>query len=280
MRSETVEESGVSGLHRIGQEEAPALIAYLREHGPETIKFVAQLEEEGERIGFWWTDRWPRPKAVLCRGRRSYSLCAEDEKSAAYVLDSIDWSGGVWFSALEYRFLPLVRERGKDVQDNPCFLYRLERARFRPYELPDTGDHPIEPLRREDADLVTLHWTYGDTEDYPLSRILQAPTACIRIGGEPVAWALIHHDGSIGMVYTLQEHRRKGYAKAVVSVLAEKRLLAGRTPYCFIVEGNETSERLFEELGFALQSKLGWVHCAPEKERREPNRPTRDAIHR
>lgn len=270
MRSETVEESGVSGLHRIGREDAPALIAYLRERGPETIKFVAQLEEEGERIGFWWTDRWPRPKAVLCRGRRSYSLCAKDEESAAYLLDSIDWSGDLWFSALEYRFLPLVRERGKNVQDNPCLLYRLERARFRPFQLPGTDDRPVEPLCREDAGLVMTHWIYGDTEDYPLSRILQAPTTCIRVGGEPVAWALIHYDGSIGMVYTLQEHRRKGYAKAVVSVLAEKRLLAGRTPYCFIVEGNEASEGLFEELGFTLQSTLGWVHCAPEKEQRGP----------
>lgn len=239
-------------------------MAYLRRVGPRAIKFVGQLKEEGGQIGHWWTDRWPSPKAVLCRGRGSYSFYAENKQVATYVLDRIDWSVEVWFSALEYQFLPLIQERAKDVQDSPCYLYRLQRKRFCPHQFFETEDCRIESLCPGDASQVTTHWTYGDTEDYPLARIHQAPTACIRAGGEPVSWALTHHDGSIGIVFTLQEHRRKGYAKAAISMLVKKQLLAGRTPYCFIVEGNEASKRLFEELGFVEQSRLCWVHCLPK----------------
>ena len=256
--------SEISNLYRIQESEASVLMAYLRNVGPRTIKLTGQLKEEVGQIGHWWTDRWPNPKAVLCHGRGSYSFFAQDEKAAAYVLDNIDWNVEVSFSGLEYQFLPFVKQRAKDVQDNPCYLYQLQREGFCSHTFLEVEDFRIDSLCREDASQVTTYWTYGDTEDYPLARIHQAPTACIRKGGEPVSWALTHHDGSIGMVFTLQEHRRKGFAKAVISMLVKKQILAGRMPYCFIVEGNEASQRLFEELGFVEQSKVCWVHCLPK----------------
>ena len=134
---------------------------------------------------------------------------------------------------------------------------------FRPFRAADPDTRLVEPLRREDAALVTRHWSYGDGEEYPLSRIEGAPTACVRVEGVPAAWALVHYDGSIGMVHTLEAHRRKGYARVVVSALVEKRFRAGRAPYCFIVEGNHASERLFEDLGFFRQADLSWVHSSP-----------------
>ncbi len=268
MRSEVIDEMRVSGLHRVKPEEAQGLEGLLGDHWPAAVKFVEQLREEGEEFGSWWTDRWPRPRAVLCRGRRSasrtaFSLFAENEESAERVLDGIDWSVEVRFSALENRFLPLVRRRGKDVSEHPCGMFRVEPSGFRPGGMPDGAACRAEPLRREDAALVTRHWAYGEDETYPLSRIVGAPTACIRVGGRPVAWALIHFDGSMGMVHTLDEHRRKGFARAVVSALVEARFRAGRTPYCFIVDGNDTSVRLFEGLGFFRQADLAWVSCAP-----------------
>ncbi|MFQ5914326.1 MAG: GNAT family N-acetyltransferase [Nitrospinota bacterium] len=262
-------------------EEAQELLAFLRGHWPATVKFIGQLEEEGQNLGLWWTDRWPHPRAVLCRARSSlssgaFSLFAVDEGLAERILDGIDWSREVRFSGLDTRFLSLVRRRAGTVSDNPCGMFRLEKTGFRPFQAPDAGTHPVEPLRREDAALITRYWAYGEDESYPLSRIEGSPTTCIRIGGQPVAWALVHYDGSIGMVYTLEEHRRKGYARAVVSALVEERFRSGRAPFCFIVDGNQASVRLFQGLGFFRQADLSWVFCAPEEEKSEaaPSGPT------
>lgn len=262
-------ESGVLSLRRVGADEAPELRAFLADRWPHTVRFLGQIDEEGGRFGLWWTDRWPRPRAVLCRGRVSFCLYAADEESAERIFDGIDWRGEVRLSGLEHRFLPLVRRRAKEISENPCGMYRVEREGFRPVPAPEGAARRVEPLRPEDAPLITRHWPYGDDESYPLSRIRSAPSACIRVGGRPAAWALIHYGGDIGMVHTLEEHRRKGFARQVVSALTEERFRAGRTPFCFIVDGNRASQRLFEGLGFFRQADLSWVLCAPREDQSE-----------
>jgi len=274
--SDVASEPGVMGLHRVTPGEGRAMHACLREHWPASVKFIGQIEEEGGDFGQWWTERWPRPRAALYRGRRAFSMFAADEEAAERILDGVDWSREVRFSGLDHRFLPLLKARTNDVSEHPCGMYRLERATFRPFRAADPDTRLVEPLRREDAALVTRHWSYGDGEEYPLSRIEGAPTACVRVEGVPAAWALVHYDGSIGMVHTLEAHRRKGYARAVVSALVEKRFRAERAPYCFIVEGNHVSERLFEDLGFFRQADLSWVHCAPGEQSSDTGEPRCD----
>jgi GNAT superfamily N-acetyltransferase len=254
-------ETTVSGLHRVAPVQGPELRAFLAEHWPTTVKFLAQVDEEGADLGLWWADRWPQPGAVLSAGRRSFCFFAVNDESAARVLDGMDWGGEVRFSAMDGRFLPLIESRATVMSENPCGMFRLEPENFRPFRIEGVE---IESLHPEDAKLISVYWPYGQDESYPLSRIQASPSMCIRLDGTPVAWALVHYDGSIGMVHTVDEHRRKGYARAVVSALVEERLRAGRASFCFIVEGNTASERLFEGLGFFRQADLSWILCAPK----------------
>ncbi|MFQ5692500.1 MAG: hypothetical protein ACE5IM_05580, partial [Nitrospinota bacterium] len=192
MRTEVTGEMGVFGLRRVEPGEAGALRGFLERHWPATVKFLGQLDEEGGDFGWWWADRWPRPGAVLCRGRRSsarasFSLFAADDGPAERILDGIDWSGEVGLSALAPRFLPLVRRRAGTVSAHPCGMFRVEREGFRPFRPPDGRAWRVEPLRKEDAPLVARHWAYGEEEGYPLSRILAGPTTCVRVEGRPVS---------------------------------------------------------------------------------------------
>ncbi|KAG7270879.1 hypothetical protein CRUP_012374 [Coryphaenoides rupestris] len=57
-------------------------------------------------------------------------------------------------------------------------------------------------------------------------------------------------DARLELRLTGSAHRRKGYAKAVVSCMARKLHAQGFPVYCYIDEENTASYRLFKSLGF------------------------------
>lgn len=81
--------------------------------------------------------------------------------------------------------------------------------------------------------------------------IANFPSCCVLDAeGKPVSWILTYPYCAIGMLYTLPEHRRKGYAKILVSSLAKRNHALGYPVSCCIEEENAVSYRLFANLGF------------------------------
>ena len=76
----------------------------------------------------------------------------------------------------------------------------------------------------------------------------------------PVSWSLLSNYGHIIHLYTLEEHRGKGYGKIVVLSLMEQILEAGLVPAVEIVVGNVASVKLFTQLGFveSFPSNTSW----------------------
>lgn len=81
--------------------------------------------------------------------------------------------------------------------------------------------------------------------------IANFPSCCV-LGAErkPVSWILTYQSCAMGMLYTLPEHRGKGYAKVLISAMARRLHAEGYPVYCFIEEENVVSYRLFKNLGF------------------------------
>jgi len=78
---------------------------------------------------------------------------------------------------------------------------------------------------------------------------------------QPVTWAVQNDCGAIGKVYTLNTHRRRGYAmmcvKAVIAHIQKLNLV----PYCYIVKKNFKSIRMFtKKLHFTVCEQVVWVH--------------------
>uniref|UniRef100_A0AAY4A3X1 Glycine N-acyltransferase-like protein n=1 Tax=Denticeps clupeoides TaxID=299321 RepID=A0AAY4A3X1_9TELE len=113
----------------------------------------------------------------------------------------------------------------------------------------------IRPLQAEHAALVNSTWKYGgDHNSYNsvLGYISNHPSLCVMDegGGGPLSWVLVYHHLALGLLYTLPQHRRKGYAKTLVSRMAGRLLELGYPVYCFVEEGNSASYGLFTSLGF------------------------------
>jgi len=59
-------------------------------------------------------------------------------------------------------------------------------------------------------------------------------------------------------VYTLVEHRQKGYCRITVVSLMQQMLKAGLTPALEIVVGNVAAEKLYIGLGYVESFDVKW----------------------
>ena len=90
-----------------------------------------------------------------------------------------------------------------------------------------------------------------------------------------VAWCLIYPNGAPGMLHTVENHRRKGYAwliTAAATVTLCTRPVKGedtscvdaavvdpRIPCCYITMENIASQKLFEQIGYRRHRRSDWI---------------------
>ena len=91
--------------------------------------------------------------------------------------------------------------------------------------------------------------------------------------GHAVSWCLLRTDHSIGMLYTVEQHRGKGLGKFVAATLvlaliemhgmacaaSGHELGAMPVPFAFIAEESTTSQHIFGSLGFVPTETLWWT---------------------
>jgi GNAT superfamily N-acetyltransferase len=152
----------------------------------------------------------------------------------------------------------------------PCTRMSLRgRPPQPPRPLPPSGRYYLDSLLPPDAQRVDDTWAYRSSASMGLVQhmIASYPSSCVRLkeGGQAVCWALEYPDGSMGMVYTLPEHRRLGLASACVQDLACK-LLRGGAPeaFCFVTRDNEASRQMLGGLGFVPSGCYVWMAFARE----------------
>ncbi len=122
----------------------------------------------------------------------------------------------------------------------------------------------VGPLDPGEAGLVRARSTYSEymEESYVRSRIARGLSACVRVGGEPVAWAMTHDDSAIGFLHVLERWRGRGYARAVTADLVRRLREMGRIPFVQIEEDNRPSLSLAAGLGFVPEGRVSWLETA------------------
>ncbi|KAK2922039.1 hypothetical protein Q8A73_001524 [Channa argus] len=89
-----------------------------------------------------------------------------------------------------------------------------------------------------------------DSSGISLSSLDESHLGLVNQKWKRKAWILTYSTCAMGMLYTLPEHRGKGYAKALISTMAKKLSAKDYPVYCFIEEQNIISYSLFKSLGF------------------------------
>ncbi|KAM9364538.1 glycine N-acyltransferase [Pholidichthys leucotaenia] len=117
----------------------------------------------------------------------------------------------------------------------------------------DSSKISLSSLDISHLGLVNQMWKFGEDAASGMicNMITNFPSCCVLDAeGKPVSWILTYPSCAIGMLYTVPEHRGKGYAKILICTLARKHYAQGYPVYCFIEEENMVSYSIFKNLGF------------------------------
>ncbi|KAG1935942.1 glycine N-acyltransferase-like protein [Pimephales promelas] len=216
-------------------------------------------------------DKWPAFTTIIARPdpnnnrakdfMKKVTLYSTDEEVMRRMLtveNAIDWSTYFLIGGCDVRHSPMLEEiaASRGVKMKGFSLVHLMISD--PSNLPELISSDLETrvsvLNESHADVVNKTWKFGgDDKGYRniLNLISHFPTCCITDeNNQPVSWLLLYDYCAIGMLYTLPEHRGKGYAKTLVTTMAKKLHSQGYPVYCFIEECNQLSYKLFTNLGF------------------------------
>ncbi|XP_030604572.1 glycine N-acyltransferase [Archocentrus centrarchus] len=222
-------------------------------------------------------DRWPQFRVIVCKPQckqmsdlfKDTLVFANDDDVLEEILKRssvIDWSRylcvGTSIPHIEI-FRAVASEKGVPCNKlATCHLMILEDVSKLPSA--DSSGISLSSLNESHIDLVNQMWKFGNNDGADCmirNMIANFPSCCVLDAeGKPVSWILTYASCSIGMLYTLPEHRGKGYAKILVSSLAKRNHAQGYPVYCFIEEENTMSYRLFANLGFTEDPSYreGW----------------------
>jgi len=171
--------------------------------------------------------------------------------------------------------------------DNPCGMWMLESgldhdpgANNAKVDLP--GNVILRSLRADDAEFINSRWEYRSEDSICMVHDMIAVAestygGCIgmEIDGQLVAWVCRYLDGTLGMLWTEEKHRRKGYGihalTAAVKSLRErheertKKSNVGNRKntmpplIAFTVDGNNSSKGLLSKIGWKRVADADWT---------------------
>ncbi|KAM4598851.1 glycine N-acyltransferase-like protein 3 [Fundulus diaphanus] len=216
-------------------------------------------------------DSWPEFKVILLRPdpknkraqdfMKKVSFYSMDEEVLRKMLrEEVDWSTYFLVGGFDMSYLLTLKEVSaeKNVNHKGYTLVRLlylpDISQLLTPDAESQLESRISSLNLSHVDIVNKTWKFGGNEKgyrNIKNLISNFPTCCILdTRGEPVAWILVYDYCALGILYTLPEHRGKGYAKVLISTMAKKLHAEGYPVYCFIEEDNEVSYKLFQNMGF------------------------------
>jgi 8-oxo-dGTP diphosphatase len=123
----------------------------------------------------------------------------------------------------------------------------------------------VKSINIGDAEYLFQNYDYQEYTSvaYIEERLRKGPSAAIYYEGNPVAWALTHDDGAIGLLKVLEPFRGRGYALAVTGFLVERIREQGAVPFVHIEEDNVQSLGLSQKMGFVKQGLTHWFELSP-----------------
>ncbi|XP_077351553.1 glycine-N-acyltransferase-like protein 3 [Festucalex cinctus] len=215
-------------------------------------------------------DTWPDFKVIICRPYPEKELdfvpeltiyCMDERilKKMLMTEDAIDWSsyiaGGCDVShASVLQEVSLNREVSYKSLALTRILHLPDRSHLVSPAINSDLELRISSLELSHAHLVNQTWKFGGTEQtykYLAFLISNFPTCCITDDeGRPVSWLLVYEYLAFGVLYTMPEHRNKGYAKALIRNMSQRFLAQSYPVFCYIEEDNMVSYNLFKSLGF------------------------------
>lgn len=259
-------------LELLKNPEDPRFVRFLESHEPYGFRIRGVIAETKDKVSVWVDDPADLHLAVhRARGWLAPVGAPDDVVSRLDELEEMaekmelegdspnrpgdqDEKGVLRISALPASIRDAIAEKCEIIRQTGCGLYTLKKEDFAPY----SDGPPIDRIREDEYEYVANMAQHGERMSYLSERLAEAPHTAIHIGGKLAAYMIVHSNGSIGMLHTVEKFRNRGFGRHVASALAEKQFARGVPVYCYIVDGNEPSQRVFTSLGFRRVADVFW----------------------
>lgn len=235
-------------------EKTDAIIDYLKKNELINLNIIGKIENN-EALPIY-TDDAESPSGVLVKSGYMHFLYTESDEFINTVIQELMQEGFYGFAGLDKPLAEKIKASQIVHWSNPCSIYAYTKDSVDLVE----GDYDLRPIALEDAKIVDEFYEYRN--DHSLLDIQKdiemRPSSAVYINDEPVCWVLVHEDNSMGIMYTMEEHRRKGLAEVVSRDLTRRMLEIKQTPYLQIVDGNVKSHGLAQKCGFEKVGDCEW----------------------
>ncbi|XP_059476513.1 uncharacterized protein LOC132197311 [Neocloeon triangulifer] len=204
-------------------------------------------------------------------------------KKALTETKLIPWHRFSHFSGVHVRHIPICVEILSAVGVNlhtgnlyvPCHMHYASAEDAANIEIPELAANVrVGPLDLSHVDTVCKYWPHYSA-DYRrvVEKMVELNPSCgvfVRNedGAEELAAMIVQSEyGGLGILQTVPEHRRKGYALTALRHQARALGRAGVSPHCHVIVDNYRSVELFKKSGLKPVALTNWV-CAKRKEDR------------
>ena len=123
----------------------------------------------------------------------------------------------------------------------------------------------ILPFRMEDEGFIAAHYHLVENPDYAKERIAAGEVFGAYYGDQVVGFIGRHDSGELGMLFVLEEYRRKHIAKALEVYMFNRDIELGYIPYGEIIEGNDGSIALQNSVGLNFSKGRTYWTVAKQK---------------
>jgi len=160
------------------------------------------------------------------------------------------------FSAVEASIAEKIMKKKEVTWDSPVTVYYMPEGNLDKSLI----KNPVRSIDIKDAEEVDKYYQYRSSRSLEAIKrdITNRPSSAVYVDGQIACWVLIHDDDSMGIMYTKEEHRRKGYAVDVTVDLASKIMEQGKIPFIQIVKNNNMSPGLAQKCGFVECGQAKW----------------------
>lgn len=240
-------------LHKSKQNEA--ILSFLKQDEVLNLNMLGILKSKPDADIY--VDDLTAPTGVYILSNEYFAfLYTKNLAFVDAVCEQFMTEGYHGFSGVESSLAEYILSHYEEDWKNPCTLYYMPEENLNP-SLQKTAAMPLDPK-----------WTQKVDENYPYrgsrsideitDNLTRRPSSAIFIDGEPVCWVMLHDDYSMGIMHTMDDHRRKGYAVDVTIDLCRRLIEQNEIPFLQIVETNQQSPGLALKCGFVPYAQVTW----------------------
>ncbi|RVE47730.1 hypothetical protein evm_007619 [Chilo suppressalis] len=206
--------------------------------------------------------------------------CPDDDtttlKTSLFTTKLIDWSDVILIPFMPENIRRIVAEVApqvnvemvaEDTVPNQMFIFDFEsKPLFDNNSIPE--DVTIQPVSENDLEIVNSTWR----NSYNGSMWLFDTLAKANFGygvfknHELVSWVFVNEVGALTHLYTLNEHRRMGFAEILLKQVCNTRLRENKNVFAYCRKGNTNACKLYEKLDFKAHHEVRWCFLKPKME--------------